>query len=107
MSEKYLIIGIFIATFFTLITRIIPFLFYAKRKPGEMIRHIELFMPTMIMVILVFYAIKDVNFTQEPYGLPEIVSIFIAGILHVMFRQALLSVVIATVSYMYINQILL
>lgn len=100
MNDTYLAIAIFVATLATFATRVIPFLFYAKKEPGETIKYIELYMPMMIMVILVFYAVRDVVFIEYPYGLPELIGIVIAGFLHVKFKNALFSVIVSTIIYM-------
>lgn len=107
MSSVYLIVAIVIAFVATFLTRVIPFLLYAKKELGETIKFIELSMPLMIMVILIFYALKDIKFLEYPYGAPELICIVIAGILHIRFRSALFSIVVATVSYMLFIQILI
>lgn len=107
MSEKYLFIGIIVAFLATFLTRVIPFVVFAKRKPGKTLRYIELYLPVMIMIILVFYAIKDVGFSLYPYGVPELVGISIAMVVHLLFRQALLSIVIATAVYMFMVQVVI
>ncbi len=104
MQSSYLISGIVIAVFATYMTRVLPFIFFAKRKPSPLIRYIEWNMPLMIMVILVFYALKDVKWGQYPYGLAEIIGVLIAIFVHVRFNNALLSIIISTVVYMFLIQ---
>ncbi|MFK5880944.1 MAG: AzlD domain-containing protein [Sulfurospirillum sp.] len=104
MQDSYLIAGIAVATIATMLTRFIPFIFFAKRKPSPLIRYIEWNMPLMIMVILVFYALKDVKWTQHPFGLAEIIGVAIAISVHVKFNNALLSIIISTVIYMFLVQ---
>ncbi|MBE0495025.1 MAG: AzlD domain-containing protein [Campylobacterales bacterium] len=104
MSEMYLLQGIVLAVLATYATRILPFLFFAKREPSPLVRLIEKHMPLMIMVILVFYAIRDVPFEQYPYGGPELLGIMIAGGMHLAFKNALVSIVVATVTYMVLIQ---
>ena len=104
MESSYLIGAIIVATVATYTTRIIPFLLFRNREPSPLIRYIELNMPVMIMVILVFYALKDVKWEVYPYGLAEIIGVGIAIALHVKFKNALLSIFIATLSYMVLIQ---
>ncbi len=61
-------------------------------------------MPLMIMVILVFYALKDVKWLEYPYGLAEIIGILTAVFLHVRYKNALFSIFVATVVYMFLVQ---
>lgn len=105
MSDGYIIAGIVLAALATYATRILPFLFFAKREPGPVVRHIEFYMPMMIMVILVFYAIKDVPFGEYPYGIPELLGIAVAGAMHLWLKNALLSIITATALYMVLVQV--
>ena len=104
MESSYLIGAIIVATVATYTTRIIPFLLFRNREPSPLIRYIELNMPVMIMVILVFYALKDVKWEVYPYGLAEIIGVGIAILLHVKFKNALLSIFAATLVYMVLIQ---
>lgn len=104
METSYLIGGIIIAAIMTYITRIIPFIFFGKKEPPAIIKYIEWNMPVMIMVILVFYALKDVKWEAYPYGLAEIIGVAITIITYLKFKNALLSIFIATVTYMVLVQ---
>lgn len=61
-------------------------------------------MPLMIMIILIFYCLKDIKFSNFPYAMPEILSILVALIIHLYKRNALLSIMIATFFYMFLIQ---
>lgn len=104
MQDSYIITAIFVATLATFATRVIPFLLFRSREPSPLIKYIELNMPVMIMVILVFYALKDVKWENYPYGLPELLGVGIAIALHLKFKNALLSIFIATFCYMFFVQ---
>ena len=104
MEASYLISGIVIATCATYATRIIPFLLFRTREPSALIQYIERTMPVMIMVVLVFYALKDVTWEHYPYGIAEIVGVSVAILLHVRFKNALLSIFAATLLYMVLIQ---
>jgi branched-subunit amino acid transport protein AzlD len=103
-ETSYLVGSIIIATLMTYATRIIPFLFFRKREPSALVRYIEWNMPVMIMVILVFYALKDVQWAIYPYGLAEIIGIFITIVSYLKYKNALLSIFVATISYMILIQ---
>ena len=104
MNNTYIIFGILVASLATYATRKLPFLIFDKKKPSPLIIHIETYMPQMIMVILIFYAIRNVEFGEYPYGISEIVGIIVAGAIHLKFRNSLLSIVIATTLYMFLVQ---
>jgi len=104
MESSYIIGSIAVAAVLTYVTRIIPFLLFRTREPSPLIKYIELNMPLMIMVILVFYALKDVKWENYPYGLAEIIGVGVAIALHVKFKNALLSIFVATLTYMILIQ---
>ena len=104
MQSSYLIVAIFVASIMTYLTRVIPFLFFRKKEPSPLIRYIEWNMPVMIMVILIFYALREIKWESYPYGIAEITGIFVAASIHVKFKNALLSIFLATITYMFLIQ---
>jgi branched-subunit amino acid transport protein AzlD len=104
MDSSYIIAAIVVASLMTYLTRIIPFLFFRKKEPSALVRYIEWNMPVMIMVILVFYALKDVNWVAYPYGIAEIVGVGITIVSYLKYKNALLSIFLATIVYMILVQ---
>ncbi len=104
MSNSYLTISIAVAAFATYLTRVLPFVFFRKKEPSATLKYIEWNMPVMIMVILIFYALRDVSWSLYPYGISEIIGVLIAGALHIKYKNALLSIFVATVVYMFLIQ---
>ena len=104
MESSYIIGSIIVATLATYATRIIPFLVFRKKEPSALVKYFELNMPLMIMVILVFYALKDVKWESYPYGIAEIIGVCIAVGVHVKYKNALLSIFLATIVYMILVQ---
>ena len=106
MSDKYLIMAIFVGFIATSLTRFLPFILFDKKKDTPKILFIfEKYMPFMIMVILVFYAIRDTEFLQFPYGISEILGILCAVFLHVKFKNTLFSIIGATFFYMILIRV--
>ncbi|MDR1976119.1 MAG: AzlD domain-containing protein [Campylobacteraceae bacterium] len=107
MEASYILLAILAATVATFLTRVLPFLLFDKKqKPSKTIELFEKHMPLMIMVVLVFYAIKDTAFSQYPYGISEIAGIATAIGLHLGFKNALFSIIGATAVYMVFVQVL-
>lgn len=104
METSYLVSAIILATLMTYTTRVIPFILFAKKEPSPLIKYIEWNMPVMIMVILVFYALKDVQWALYPYGIAELIGIAITIISYLKYKNALLSIFLATVIYMILIQ---
>ena len=101
-SELYLAIGVMaIANF---ITRVFPFLFFAKKEPPKYIVFVEKSFPPIIMTILIFYTLGKIDFTLAPYGIKELLSVFITAILHIRFNNYLVSIFVGTLFYMLLVQ---
>jgi branched-subunit amino acid transport protein AzlD len=106
MDASYILSAILAASCATFAARVLPFLLFDKKqKPSKMLELFEKNMPLMIMVILVFYALKDTSFNEYPYGMSEIIGILSAFILHIKFKNALLSIIGATMIYMALIQV--
>ena len=101
-----LFVAVLLSALATFITRATPF-FYALRnyKSNPYLDAIEKHMGMMIMVVLVCYGLKDTKFSEYPYGLSEIVAVFTAVLVHLKFKNALLSIVVSTGIYMLLIRI--
>lgn len=97
-------LAIAVMAFATFLTRVIPFLFFRNSNPPKIIVFLEEYIPPMVMLLLVLYCLKDVNFKAMPYGLPEIIGISVVASLHIWKRNALLSIFGGTLLYMMLIQ---
>jgi branched-subunit amino acid transport protein AzlD len=106
-ADIYIVLAILSAAAATFATRAAPFLLFGKTfEKNRFLEFLRKNMPIMIMVTLVFYSIKDVKFTQYSYGIAELIGIFSALLLHIKFKNALLSIISATIIYMILKQVL-
>lgn len=99
-NEWMIIAAIFVSTVATFLTRVSPFYAIRNYKPNPWLDAIQRHMGMMIMVILIFYALKDTKFDVYPYGLREAIGVITAILIHLKFKNALLSIVISTGVYM-------
>lgn len=104
MSNIELYLAIAVMTGVNFITRVFPFLFFAKRDLPKSLVFIEKFFPAVIMTILIVYSIKDVNISIYPYGIKEFCSIVFVIILHLVLKNYLISIFLGTISYMMLVQ---
>jgi branched-subunit amino acid transport protein AzlD len=104
METSYLVASITIATVATVITRFTPFILFAKKEPSPLIKYLEWNMPIMIMVILVFYALKDVKWESYPFGMAELIGVGVTVISYLKYKNSLLSIFLATFIYMMMVQ---
>ncbi|MBN2403899.1 MAG: AzlD domain-containing protein [Spirochaetes bacterium] len=100
-AKIYIAIGIIgVITFFT---RLFPFVFL-KKNPGPAIEFFEKNIPPMIMLILVVYCLKEINWVVVPFGIPEILCIILTSILHIWKGNSILSIFSGTILYMLLIQ---
>ena len=104
MSHSVAIIAV--AAVVTLFIRAIPFvIFGGKREVPETITYLGKVLPPAIMVILVIYFVKGINFFAGSRGIPELLSIAVVAGLHIWKKNTLLSIAVGTVLYMILVQV--
>ena len=104
MNNYEIYIAIAIMTLVNYFTRFFPFLFFRKNDLPPYISFVEKYFPSIIMTILIIYTLKDINFTQVPYGLKEIGGIVFTAVLHLMLKNYLISIFVGTIFYMGLVQ---
>ncbi|CAM3381381.1 branched-chain amino acid transporter permease [Helicobacter labetoulli] len=87
----------------TFLSRFLPFIIFAKSTPSYIV-FLGKVLPSAIIAMLIVYCLKDTNFSQMPYGLNEIIAVFIVSSIHILFRIPVLSIVCGTISYMMLVQ---
>lgn len=106
MSGIEIYIAIAIMAVVNFFTRVFPFLFFRKNELPSYVVFIERFFPAVIMTILIVYSVKDVDFSLAPYGFKEIGGIVFTAILHLTFKNYLVSIFSGTIFYMALVQYL-
>jgi len=106
MSNSDIYIAIAIMAVVSFFTRVLPFLFFKKRELPHSLEFIGKYFPAIILTILVFYTIKDMDFGTFPYGLKEILAIAFTASLHILMKNYLLSIFMGTIFYMGLVQYL-
>lgn len=105
MNNKELLITALIIVFATVIIRFLPFIIIRKSiAERKYIRFLGDMMPYSMIALLVVYCLKEVNLIKYPYGIPELISIAIIIILHIIKRNVLISIGVGTVIYMILVQ---
>ena len=105
-SEWVIFTAVLLSAFATFLTRAAPFYVVKNYKPSPWLSAVERHMGLMIMVILVCYGLKDVKFDVYPYGLNEAAAVFTAVLIHLRFKNALLSIAASTAIYMTLIRII-
>ena len=89
----------------SVLTRALPFLLLSEKKPTPpIVRYLGNVLPAAVFGMLVVYCLKGTNFLGGTHGLPEIAGILVTAVLHLRFRQMLLSIGGGTAIYMVLIQ---
>ena len=108
LSSMQAIIIITLMAFGTAITRFLPFLMFrdAASSPRYM-KYLGKMLPAAAVGLLVVYCLRYVQFLSSPHGLPETISILVVAFLHIWKKNTLLSVLVGTICYMLLVQLVL
>lgn len=105
MNNIYAVLTIAVCALVTAALRFLPFLIFGEnRKTPPVIAYLGQVLPFAIMGMLVVYCLKDMSFTNAPFGIPEIIGCAAVAGLHVWKRNTLLSIGAGTVCYMLLVQ---
>ena len=106
-AKMYPVIMVLVSALVTALLRFLPFfVFSGKRKIPEIIHYLGRVLPYAIMGMLVVYCLKNMSFTESPFGVPEIVASAVVVLLHVFKGNTLLSICAGTVVYMVFVQLI-
>ena len=106
MEKSYVLITILICAVCTQFTRWLPFLLFGgKKEIPPLVRYLGAVLPAAIMAVLVVYCLKSITPLAYPYGLPELISVALVVILHLLRGNTLLSILSGTICYMILVQV--
>ena len=89
----------------TWMLRAFPFMLFGNRPLPMAILYLGKVLPPAIMTVLVIYCLRDVAFSQLPYGVPEIVACAAVAALQIIRRNMYLSIIAGTICYMILIRI--
>ncbi|MCI1290166.1 MAG: AzlD domain-containing protein [Lactobacillus sp.] len=95
------IITIAIASITNFLTRCLPFAIFNDKKTKALpfVDGVGKFLPPAIMAMLVVYCFRNVNFSAQPYGLPELIASALTIAVHLWRKNMFLSLFTGTISY--------
>jgi branched-subunit amino acid transport protein AzlD len=103
--DNHVTLVILIMGLVTLATRLLPVLIFGRgEKVPDYILYLGKVVPFTAMGLLIVYCLKDVSFMESPHGLPELIALAIVSGSYIWKRNTILSVVIGTVVYMILVQ---
>lgn len=86
--------------------RAFPFVLFSRRNPPHVLRFIEKYIPPMVMAILLVYCLKDIQFTQTPYGAPYFIALAATIALHIWKKNSMISIFGGTALFMILKAVL-
>ena len=86
--------------------RAFPFLLFGNRPLPKVIRYLGKALPPAIMTILVIYCLRDISFSQSPFGIPELAACALVVILQAVRKNMYLSIIAGTVCYMVLIRVM-
>ena len=90
----------------TQLTRWLPFwLFPENKEPPPVVTYLGRVLPAAVMGLLVVYCLKGVTWMAAPYGIPELLAIFVVVLLHRWRGNVLISIAGGTALYMVLVQL--
>lgn len=92
----------------TLATRIIPVLVFGRNeKVPEFILYLGKVIPYTAMGLLIIYCLRDVSIVSGTHGLPELIALAAVSGTYLWKRNAIVSIIVGTVLYMFLLQMVL
>ena len=104
MNEiEYLLAVILVMAISTYLTRLTPFLMFTPGKENAKLNFVAKNTPPMVMMILVIYMVKEVDYLSTEIFYTLFALAVTVG-LQILKRNALLSIVSGTIVYMFFVQ---
>ena len=104
MNEiEYLLAVILVMAISTYLTRLTPFLMFTPGKENAKLNFVAKNTPPMVMMILVIYMLKEVDYLSTEIFYTLFALAVTVG-LQILKRNALLSIVSGTIVYMFFVQ---
>ena len=106
LSVKMSLLIIVVVGITTFSTRVIPFLLFPKGKEiPKTVQYLGKVLTPAVIGMLVVYCLKNTTVLEQPYAIPELISVVTVAVLHIWKRNNLLSIGVGTVLYMVLIQV--
>lgn len=103
---KHALIIIIVMGLMTFATRIVPVLIFGRGETvPDFIMYLGKVVPYTAMGLLIVYCLKDASVLAAPHALPEIIALAVVSASYLWKRHTIFSVVIGTVVYMLLVQL--
>lgn len=105
MKNEYILTVIAVMAIVTCFLRFLPFVVFNRGEHlPKWVSYLGKVLPPAIMSMLLVYCLRNTNITAGNHGLPELICLGIAILLHSWKRNTLLSIGVSTFVYILIMQ---
>ena len=105
MNDQYIIMVTAVMAVVTMLLRFLPFiLFDHGEQLPKWISYLGKVLPPAIMSMLLVYCLRNIKLVEGNHGLPELICVGVAMLMHFWKRNTLLSICVSTILYMIITQ---
>ena len=102
-----LILIIIVCALCTMLTRAIPFLIFRDAdKVPKIVLYLGKVLPPAVIATLVIFALRNTEILSGAHGIPELIGVLCAGVLHWIWRNSFISIGAATVLYMVLIRVM-
>ncbi len=100
LTLRQALVAVFCSGAVVVATRVVPFVVFNRRKIPLAVRFIEKYATTLIMAVLLVYCFKDPIYSVYPYGIPFAACAALSVVIHLLFKNSMVSIFGVTVVYM-------
>lgn len=104
INTAHSVMMVIVIALVTAALRFAPFLIFRKETP-KVVLYLSEVLPYAIMGMLVIYCLKGVSVFAGSRGIPEAIAIALVVLLHKWKHNTLLSILVGTVVYMFLVQV--
>lgn len=91
----------------TVALRAVPFFAIRMLSRSRYLAYLGERMPVGVMVLLVAYTFKDIDFTSYPYGLSPVIALLVSVVFHWLTSNALLSIGLGLASHLVMVNVIM
>ena len=107
ITTTRLILIIAVCAVCTMLTRAIPFLvFRDAEKVPKIVLYLGKILPPAVVATLVIYFLRGTDFLSGNHGIPEMLGVMCAGVLHWVWKNSFISIGVSTVLYMVLIRVI-
>ena len=85
--------------------RAAPFLLFGGRPLPKIVQYLGKVLPPAIMTALVIYCLRSTDFTQTPFGVPELAACAVTAALQILKKNMYLSILAGTACCMLLLRV--